>query len=92
MALPYCHSHYFCLENGYELVRVGLLVPTKERQQRSVRKARSRMQRAASGEIPRRPPILVRARDDGRYDILDGHATVAVARDVGWPDVPAEMG
>src|SRR5438093_3368561 len=34
-------------------------------------------------------PILVRAREDGRYDLGAGGAALCAARRLGWPTIPA---
>ena len=34
-------------------------------------------------------PVVLRARDNGRYEIVAGHRRVAAARELGWTEIPA---
>ena len=45
------------------------------------------MRLADAGEHSPRVPIDVRRREDGRFDVVDGNSTVAVARIFGWHDI-----
>lgn len=90
--LAYDHDLYFDAD-GADRVRLELLVAMKapENQPGSVQTALERMQQAADGLIPRRGPITVHRRADGRFDILDGNATYGAALCSGWPDLPVVL-
>jgi ParB family transcriptional regulator, chromosome partitioning protein len=34
-------------------------------------------------------PVVLRARDNGRFEIVAGHRRVAAVRDLGWTEIPA---
>jgi hypothetical protein len=88
--LPYDLELYFELPPGTRIVAVAALHPTKtsESQPTSVATALARMADAAAGQIRRRAPLRVRLRSDGCFDVIDGNATYAAARELGWPELP----
>jgi hypothetical protein len=90
MALLHDHGLYFDLAPDAQIVEIERLHPTKPpaQQPASVARALDRMAEASAGGIPRRPPLLVRRREDGDFDIIDGNATYGAARKLGWPDLP----
>jgi hypothetical protein len=57
----------------------------------STQEARRRMRQAAARERDKRPPLDVRSIGNGRYWIIDGHATFAVAQESGWSRVPVRV-
>src|SRR5438105_194173 len=75
---------------GTRIVPVRDLYPMKppDSQPASVAVALARMANAAAGRISRRAPLRVRLRSDGCFDVVDGNATYAAARELGWPELP----
>jgi len=55
----------------------------------STKRAWELMSRAARGEHPKREPISVVRADDGKFVIVDGNSTFAVARASHWPRILA---
>lgn len=51
----------------------------------------ARMADAAAGRIPRRAPLTVVQRADGRYTIQDGNATAQALMLAGWTHVPVQI-
>ncbi|MCC7485023.1 MAG: hypothetical protein IT529_08510 [Burkholderiales bacterium] len=88
--LPEDHSRYF-LPGGRELPIDKILSVEGGRYPEAVARAREYMVAAATGERPKRAPILVRANPDGTYTVLDGKATLTVARAEGWKTMPAKI-
>ena len=68
-------------------IPLSILVSTRLRPE-GVLNAAKFMCMAAAGQIERRKPISVSRRDDGRWDVLDGNSTVAVARASRWQSIP----
>ena len=78
---------YFTPHPQAVMLSLDRLVPTRRRPE-GVRNAVELMASAARGEIPRRAPIQVRPVDDGRYEIIDGNSTFAVAVLARWTALP----
>lgn len=55
-----------------------------------VRNAAKFMILAAAGVKDKRKPISVSKREDGKWDVLDGNSTVAVARASRWISIPCK--
>lgn len=81
---------YFTTVDGARLIPLSRITPVKpaDSQPRSVDRAEHLMREAAAGRCDRRPPITVRA-EGGRYLIVDGNATFAVAQRHGWSAILA---
>ena len=47
-----------------------------------------KMAAAYEGSHPPRPPITVKAMESGKFLVLDGNSTAAVAIGAGWPSFP----
>ena len=88
--LPHDLGLYFEFPPGTRIVPVRDLYPMKppDSQPASVAVALARMADAAAGRISRRAPLRVRLRSDGCFDVVDGNATYAAARELGWPELP----
>lgn len=85
--LPDCIECYFEEDAASMRIPLASLVSTRLRPE-GVANAAVLMRAAAAGEVARRGPIEVARREDGRWDVLDGNSTVAVARLSGWALVP----
>lgn len=71
------HHDYFTQAKGgaeTKLIAVADLVPIHNQPARTESAVRH-MQAAKAGKEPKRKPLSVRARPDGRYDVLDGNST-----------------
>lgn len=81
---------YFDLSQPHEMIRLDQLVLRKPAasQPASVANAEQLMERARRSEIPRRGPISVARREDGRFDVIDGNATTAVLISWDWALAP----
>jgi hypothetical protein len=86
-------ARYFNTEKATATVPVSQLVSTKsaEENEQGAQNAPKLMAQAAAGEIPKRDPIQVTPREDGRYDILDGNGTYTAAAAAGWANMPVEV-
>ena len=85
-------SSIYIQENEHSIiVPISELHFTKRVTYRSVQKARSNMERAIHGNIPKREPLKVRLRHDGGYNIIDGNNTYAVLKELGAKFVPVEV-
>jgi hypothetical protein len=87
--LPELHNHVF-QTRGSAAVWLDDIIPTKSAAETltSSENAAKRLGGAMRRELPRRPPLTVRLRDDGRYDLLDGNSTYAALKRYGWQRVP----
>lgn len=81
---------YFTKTDDSIDIPVAQLTPTRARPE-GVFGAKVFMARAARGEMSKRPPIEVRANEDGTYTLRDGNSTYAVAVDAGWDTVPVRV-
>src|SRR5205807_837588 len=88
--LPHDLGLYFEFPPGTRIVPVRDLYPMKppDSQPASVAVALARMANASGGRISRRAPLRVRLRSDGCFDVVDGNAPYAAARELGWPELP----
>jgi hypothetical protein len=87
------HVAFFDLSVRHDLLLVAALHLRKpaEGQPQAVMNARRLMREAADGRIARRAPIRVWQRADGEYEVIDGNATAAVAREDGWRHIPGTV-
>lgn len=81
------------LDDYFEKVSDSMLLPLDQListrlREKGVRNAFRLMEKAARGETPKRAPLTVASRTDGKWDIVDGNSTVAVARASGWSSIP----
>lgn len=83
-------SLYFLPDQEAVLLPLDQLRPTRARPE-GIENAAKRMDEAAQGLRDRRPPITVRQRADGAYDIVDGNSTYAVAKARGWTHLPCRV-
>jgi len=81
---------YFVRTDDSIDIPVAQLTPTRARPE-GVFSSKVFMARAARGEMSKRPPIEVRANEDGTYTLRDGNSTYAVAVDAGWETVPVRV-
>lgn len=81
------HELYFICDQGAINIALVDLASTRLRPE-GVKNAAALMERAARGEVDRRKPISVAPRPDGKWDVLDGNSTVAVARLSRWHSIP----
>lgn len=71
-------------------IPVAQLTPTRARPE-GIFGSKVFMAQAARGERTKRPPIEVRANEDGTYTLRDGNSTYSVAVDAGWETIPARV-
>ncbi len=82
----------------FEITRTSVVIPLDRIIEREapepgrLERARMLMQKARSGEGPKRPPIKVVARQDGTYKVVDGNTTLHVLRELGERTAIAELG
>jgi hypothetical protein len=88
--VPEDHPAYFIMDNDHFIVALTNLTPTRRRSE-GVAAAARYMLAAARGEIPKRVPILVAAAGEGKWLILDGNSTFAVAQASGWSGIPCQV-
>jgi hypothetical protein len=88
--LPEDHERYFVTE-GATIVPIGSLTCPEQPDPNSVFEARKRMRRAAGGRRSRRDPLAVNEIDGGKYAIVDGKATFAVALQESWMTIPVRV-
>ena len=86
-------DRYFDLSGKHRFLPLDRLVPAKpeEAVRESAARAARHMADAAAGRIPKRAPLTVRRLPDGRYEVLDGNSTLAVAGASGWREVPVRV-
>jgi hypothetical protein len=85
--LPDRPSDYFIEDDRARLLPIAQLEPTRARPE-GIRNAAAFMLEAARGERPRRAPLRVEPIGEGRWRILDGNSTYAVAKRSGWAALP----
>lgn len=82
------HADAYFISDGVSIdIPLSELVSTRMRPD-GVRNAAKFMLLAAAGEKDKRKPISVSQREDGKWDVLDGNSTVAVARASRWHSIP----
>jgi hypothetical protein len=84
---PEASDRYFFRDARAVEIETRLLIATEVRPEGVARAARL-MEEAFRGQRERRRPLLVRRRDDGHFDVLDGNSTLAVARVWNWNRLP----
>jgi len=91
--LPEDHGAYFNLTPDTHTVSLDDLLSTKTESEnkQGLENAPKRMEAAARGAVPRRDPITVRRRADGKFDVVDGNGTVTTAREFGWKKLPVRI-
>jgi hypothetical protein len=89
-ALMECPECYFTELETADLVALAD-IHTSGSDADSTQEARRRMRQAAARERDKRPPLDVRSIGNGKYWIVDGHATFAVAQESGWSRVPVRV-
>ncbi len=77
---------YFNRLPGAVEVDLSLLEPSRYNDY-SIQRAWNYMSLAAKGEIRKRDPIKVIKNDRGKFEILDGNSTFAVAAACDWPKI-----
>ena len=90
MMLPEAPWKYFFKTPGAILVPLSSLKTTRARP-KGIANAEPHMQRAYDGEGKRRKPISIRDIGGGKYEVVDGNSTTAIARKNGWKKIPAEV-
>ncbi len=81
---------YFIPDPAAIDIPLSELISTRMRHD-GVRNAANFMLLAAGGEKDKRKPISVSKRADGKWDVLDGNSTVAVARASRWHSIPCKQ-
>jgi ppGpp synthetase/RelA/SpoT-type nucleotidyltranferase len=79
---PYTASDIQTKSATAKLVPVSNLVVEKENPRKSIDKAKGFMKGAFEGKNPKRGPIKVNKRSDGKYLVVDGNATTVAAREM----------
>jgi hypothetical protein len=85
--LPYDPQRYFAFPEQTALIALGALTLSRARPS-GIRRAVDLMAESLTGKIPVRAPIRVTPISGGRYLVLDGNSTVAIAAAAGWFDIP----
>jgi hypothetical protein len=88
--LPEAPWKYFIKTPGAMLVPLSKLETTRARP-KGIANAEPHMARAYTGEGKRRKPISVKKLGGGKYRVMDGNSTTAIARKHGWKSIPAEL-
>jgi len=88
--LRFAPARYFWTDANTITIPVSDLVHTRARPA-GIEHAAELMKRAYEGKQERRAPLLVCRRPDGKYLVLDGNSTAAVALAAGWVSVPAKL-
>lgn len=88
--LPEDPWRYFKRTKKAKLLPLDKLEPIRARP-KGIRNARKYMRLAYEGDFDKRKPITVQAVGGGRYKILDGNSTYAVAKASGWKRIPVEV-
>ena len=78
---------YFEVAPDTVFIPVSSLVLSHVRQS-GIDSALKKMAAAYHGSHDPRPPISVRVMEDGKFLVLDGNSTSAVAIAAGWSDIP----
>lgn len=85
--LPEKPEAYFLTDPAAILLPLTALDATRRRPE-GVRNAHRYMRAAAEGRMARRSPIEVQATEPGRWRVIDGNSTFAVAVLSGWTSIP----
>ncbi|MEK9694775.1 MAG: hypothetical protein VW270_03365, partial [Candidatus Poseidoniales archaeon] len=83
-------TKYFVKTDDSIDIPVSQLTPTRARPE-GVFSSKVFMAAAARGEMAKRPPIEVRANEDGTYTLRDGNSTYAVAVAADWETIPVRV-
>lgn len=94
--LPRSLDAYFDRSQGGSVYAIKDLIPseTDEETKDSHVRARQHMRDAAASKRPKRAPITIRPRqgkDYGKYDVVDGNATLRAAKEAGWTSILAKL-
>jgi ParB-like chromosome segregation protein Spo0J len=82
---------YFDKVPGTIMVAVSKLDTTRARPS-GIKNAEKYMKLAYDGKGGRREPITIRKIAGGRYSVVDGNSTTAIAKKHGWKKIPATLG
>jgi hypothetical protein len=82
--LTHAPPRYFEATPGAVVIAVSDLVLSHVRPP-GINSALEKMAAAYRGDHPPRPPITVKAMENGKFLVLDGNSTSAVAIAAGWP-------
>lgn len=94
---PFPDDHH---PSEYKLVAVEKLILTKGPENAVLKNGLNPVERAhqfmaaLANKIPgagRRDPLRVRSNSDGTYSVIDGNATTAVAKILGWKELPVHI-
>lgn len=94
---PFPEDHH---PNEYKLVAVDKLILTKGPENANLKNGLNPVERAHQfmaalvNEVPgakRRAPVSVRSNSNGTYSVIDGNATTAVAKILGWKELPIHI-
>ncbi|MFZ4507900.1 MAG: hypothetical protein ACOYON_09420 [Fimbriimonas sp.] len=81
---------YFTRPVGSVELPLSVLVPTRARPE-GIANAAERMDLAAIGQFTKRAPIQVADIGSGKYEIVDGNSTYAVAAERGWETIRCQI-
>lgn len=81
---------YFDKPKGTKMVPLDKLDTTRVRPKGIVNAAKF-MKLAAKGKKAKRGPITVFKKPNGRYEVLDGNSTTAIAKQSNWKELPVRV-
>jgi hypothetical protein len=88
--MPESPDRYFIRDRRTVMVPLDQMDTTRARP-KGIRNAEKFMRRAYRGTAARRKPISLRRKANGRYEVLDGNSTTAIARRHRWKALPAHL-
>lgn len=88
--LPEAPDRYFKRDRRTVMVPLDQVETIRARPE-GIANAEPLMRRAFAGTGGRRGPVTLTKTNDGRYKVLDGNSTVAIARKHGWTQIPAHV-
>lgn len=88
--LPEAPGRYFLLDKQTVMVPLDDMDTTRARPE-GIAKAEPYMRKAYEGTHTKRKPITLRKKPNGRYEVVDGNSTTAIARKHGWTSLPAHL-
>jgi len=89
-SLPEAPGRYFLLDKQTVMVPLDQMDTTRARPE-GIAKAEPYMRKAYEGTHTKRKPITLRKKPNGRYEVVDGNSTTAIARKHGWTSLPAHL-
>lgn len=81
------HPRYFNTDKAHDTIPLENMVPTRANED-SIARAELHMHNAYKGAGAKRDPITVRQTTRGKYEVVDGNSTFAIAKKHGWSSIP----